>query len=161
VKGAQLFVRSLDRDDRLIWIPFDTRVHAPVEGYGAGVSEDLGPRIDATSAGGGTALYDAVLTGYDRIDALRRLDPGGNRYGIVILSDGRDEDSRSSLTDVESRLKPGEADPTGIQIHTIAIGNDADEAVLMRIAAAGHGRFWKGQTERELTQIYRSIATYY
>jgi Ca-activated chloride channel homolog len=161
VQGAQLFVRSMDRDDRLIWIAFDTTVQPPVEGFGADVSEDLGPRIAATGASGGTALYDAVLRAFDQVDALRRLDPGGKRYGIVVLSDGKDEDSRSALADVEAQLKPGEADPTAIQIHTIAIGNDAEEDVLMRIATAGHGKFWKGQTARDMAVIYRSIATYY
>ena len=99
---------------------------------------------------------------HDRaVEEIRREDPRGRRYGIVLLSDGKDESSRSSLGTVEDRLRPHEADPTGIQIHTIAIGTDADENVLRKIANAGHGRYWKGNTVEQMSAIYRSIATYY
>jgi hypothetical protein len=58
-------------------------------------------------------------------------------------------------------LLPGESDPTGVQIHTIAIGNDADEGVLRRIATAAHGKFWKGETVEQTAEVYRDIAKYY
>jgi Ca-activated chloride channel homolog len=161
VKGAQTFVQSMDRDDRIIWMPFDGRLYPPVEGYGSDVGEELVGRIGSTVASGGTALYDALLEAQDRLEAIRREDPRGRRYGIVLLSDGKDESSRSSLGTVEDRLRPHEADPTGIQIHTIAIGTDADENVLRKIANAGHGRYWKGNTVEQMSAIYRSIATYY
>ncbi len=43
--------------------------------------------------------------------------------------------------------------PTGIQIHAIAIGSDADEKVLRRIAAAAHGRYWKGKDEKDMVRV--------
>src|SRR2546422_10821422 len=40
-------------------------------------------------------------------------------YGMVILSDGDDTSSRTTLTMVEARLRPQETDAHGLQIHTI------------------------------------------
>src|SRR5262249_39768603 len=61
VKGAQEFIRRMDRDDRIIWMPFDSTIYSPVEGSGSEVGENLIRSIAGTSAGGGTSLYDAIL----------------------------------------------------------------------------------------------------
>src|SRR5687767_15257601 len=98
---------------------------------------------------------------YGRVNELRRTQAGAYRYGVVVLSDGRDEGSRQTLSALEAALRPSENDPTGIQIHTIAIGADADEAVLKRISQAAHGRYWKGKNEQEMVEIYREIARHY
>jgi Ca-activated chloride channel family protein len=161
VKGAQEFVRRMDRADQIIWVPFDSTVHPPIQGFGSDDGEELVQRIGGTSAGGGTALYDAVQRAFDRLEAERGKNPVGRRYGVVVLSDGRDTNSQASLSLVQARLQPHEGDPTGIQVHTIAIGDDADANVLTKIATAAHGRFWKGQTTQDLELVYRNIATYY
>lgn len=157
IRGAEEFVKTMDRDDLLIWMPFDGRVHPPFEGS----VEQMLDRIRSTPASGDTALYDAVLAAQDRLEAVRRDHRDSRRYGIVILSDGRDTHSNASLATIEARLKPGESDPHGVQIHAIAIGNDADEGVLRKIAGAAHGRFWKTQATSDTVAVYRSIATYY
>ena len=43
----------------------------------------------------------------------------------------------------------------------VAIGKDADERVLKRIASAAHGSYWKGQSVDDMVGVYRAIATYY
>lgn len=48
-----------------------------------------------------------------------------------------------------------------MQIHTVAIGNDADQTVLKQIANSGHGRYWEGQTQADMVKVYKEIATYY
>jgi Ca-activated chloride channel family protein len=161
IKGAQVFVQRMDPDDRLIWLPFDNTAYPPSEGSGAELGEQLISRIGSTPAGGGTALYDAVLSAYEQLQNARRTHGDTLRYGIVVLSDGRDTSSRSSLAILESRLRPQEGDPTGVQIHTIAIGGDADARVLKRIANSAHGTFWKGNTATEMVSVYGAIATYY
>jgi Ca-activated chloride channel homolog len=161
VKGAQQFVQRMDRDDYVIWMPFDSSVHPPVEGYLSETGKDLAYRIGSTPAGGGTALYDAILQAGERLEAMRSTYGATRRYGMVVLSGGADTSSGAGLSIVELKLTAQEADPTGIQIHTIAIGNEADPIVLRKIASAGHGRFWKGQTASEMVAVYESIATYY
>jgi Ca-activated chloride channel homolog len=161
IKGAQEFVERMDRADLLLWMPFDNRVYTGVQGLKAQVGEQLLGDIAATTAGGGTALYDAVSEAFERLGTLRREHGDAYRYGIVVLSDGQDGNSRNRLSQLEDRLRPQEQDPTGIQIHTIAIGRDADERVLKRIASAAHGRYWKGDSEKEMRAVYRAIAAYY
>ncbi len=161
VKGAQEFVGRMDRDDQIIWMPFDGTIYPSVEGSGAEIGEGLVRRIGSTVASGGTSLYDAVLGAQEQLEALRKNDPSGKRYGIVVLSDGKDANSKATLSQVEAKLQPHEGDPNGIQIHNIAIGKDADEQVLTKIANAAHGRYWKGQMTQDMVTIYRAIATYY
>jgi Ca-activated chloride channel family protein len=132
-----------------------------VEGRGSEIGEDLIRRIGSTPASGGTALYDGVMAAHEELQGMRRLHGDTRRYGIVVLSDGQDTNSRATLSALEARLKPEEGDPTGVQVHTIAIGRDADETVLKKIANAAHGRFWKGNTANEMVAVYKAIATYY
>ena len=107
------------------------------------------------------ALYDTVLVALGTLEKERTRLGDSVRYGIVVLSDGQDTNSRASLTQLEARLRPTERDPTSIQIHTIAIGADADENVLKKIASSAHDRFWKGQMKDDMVKVYQNIATYY
>jgi Ca-activated chloride channel family protein len=159
--GAREFVAGMDAEDWLLWMPFDGTMYPGVEGRKADIGEELRSTIEGLSAGGGTALYDAVLLAHERLSQRRRAHGDVYRYGIVVLSDGRDEGSRRQLAALEEALRPSERDPAGIQIHTIAIGGDADERVLKRIAQAAHGRYWKGSAERDVVEAYRAIARHY
>ena len=161
VKGAQEFVRRMEPQDTLLWMPFDDQVYEPEIGLASQIGEQLVARIGGTPAEGGTALYDAVLAAYAELSQIRATEGDSLRYGIVVLSDGQDQNSRSSLAQLEAALAPAETDPTGIQIHTIAIGDDADETVLRKIAGAAHGRYWKTQQESEVVNVYRDIAAYF
>jgi Mg-chelatase subunit ChlD len=102
-----------------------------------------------------------VLAAYDELSKIRATEGDSLRYGIVVLSDGQDANSNASLTQLEAHLQPAEADPTGIQIHTIAIGEDAAEDVLKKIAGAAHGRFWKTEQASDVVNVYRDIAAYF
>jgi Ca-activated chloride channel family protein len=161
VKGAQAFVNKMEPQDELLWIPFDDLVYPGADGLKSEVGEQLVAEIGGTSAAGGTALYDAVKHAYDEL-SRRRAERGDEvRYGIVVLSDGQDENSISSLSQLEAALAPSEGDPSGIQIHTIAIGEDADETVLTKIAVAAHGRFWTAETDTDVVVVYQDIAAYF
>ncbi|HSG86691.1 MAG TPA: hypothetical protein VLA23_10170, partial [Candidatus Limnocylindrales bacterium] len=63
--------------------------------------------------------------------------------------------------ELESALETTEMDPTGIQIHTIGIGEDADTPTLKKIASAAHGRFWQPKTEADVVTVYKDIAAYF
>lgn len=161
IAGAREFVARMDLEDLLMWLPFDTIVYPGVLGRKAELGEKLIGDIGATTAGGGTALYDTVLRALDTLERERAKRGDALRYGIVVLSDGQDTNSRTSLAQLQARLRPAEGDPTAIQIHTIAIGSDAAEAVLRKLASSAHGRFWKGQTRDDMISVYQNIATYY
>lgn len=161
VKGAQEFVRKMSPKDELLWIPFDHEVYPGVRGTKAAVGEDLIDDIAATVADGGTALYDAILLARQELEERRSETGDTVRYGIVVLSDGQDQNSVRTLSELESALETTEMDPTGIQIHTIGIGEDADTPTLKKIASAAHGRFWQPKTEADVVTVYKDIAAYF
>ena len=161
VAGARKFVTRMDLEDSLMWLPFDDKVYPGPLGRKSELGEKLLSDIGSTTAGGGTALYDTVLVALDTLEKQRAKFGDSVRYGIVVLSDGKDTNSQTSLTQLQARLRPSESDPTGIQIHTIAIGADADESVLKKLASSAHGRHWKGQTKDDMVKVYQNIATYY
>jgi Ca-activated chloride channel family protein len=161
VKGAQEFVRKMSPQDELHWIPFDEAVYPGVKGTKAAIGEDLIRDIAGTTADGGTALYDAILVARQELEAQRAVTGDTVRYGIVVLSDGQDQNSVQTLSQLESALEGSEADPTGIQIHTIGIGEDADVATLRKIAQAAHGRFWQPKSEADVITVYKDIAAYF
>jgi len=161
ITGAKAFIDRMDRIDWLCWVPFDEKVYSSAAGPKSEIGERLIQDISGTAAGGGTALYDAILAADETLQTLRRKQGDRYRYGIVVLSDGRDQSSKSGLAQIEAWFRLTEQDPTGVQVHTIAIGSDADAAVLTKIAHGAHGQFWKGNTEKEMVTIYQSIATYY
>lgn len=163
IKGAEAFVHFIDLQDRLLWMPFDTTSYGVVK---QGLKKEIGEGliqnyITTMSAGGDTALYDTTMVAYQEISNLRKKYGDAYRYGIVILSDGKDTSSRSDLTQLEEKLRPSEGDPMGIQIHTIAIGSDADEKILKKIASMAHGKFSKGNSPADMVRIYSDIATHY
>lgn len=161
VKGAEEFVNRMDRADTLLWVPFDEQLYPGARGTKADVGEKLVEEIRSTTADGGTALYDAVLYAFNELQAIRQVEGDAHRYGIVVLSDGQDRNSTNTLSLLESALAPSEGDPTGVQIHTISIGEDADDTVLRKIASAAHGRFWKPKSESEIVVVYRDISAYF
>lgn len=159
--GTKEFVTRMDGEDWLTWIPFDDKVYMSTIGLKSQVGETLIRDINSTSSGGNTALYDAIFQAYELLEDQRKIYGDSVRYGLVILSDGGDTSSKQTLAMLEQKLKPAESDASGIQIHAVAIGNDANEGVLKKIANSGHGKFWKGQTPAEMVKIYQDIATYY
>ena len=116
----------------------------------------------ATTAHGGTALYDAVEQAWRILEDQRKDQRDTVRYGLVILSDGKDTNSkRATLAKLEAMMKDTEGDPTGIQIHTIGIGDDADDKVLKKIARNAHGKYWEVGESDDIAAIYEEIAWYY
>src|SRR5439155_1281463 len=83
-----------------------------------------------TETGGGSALYDAVHQAYTDLESQRKDLGDSAKYGIVVVSDGRDTRSKVSFTQLREKLSGSEGDPTGIQIHTIGIGKDARKGDL-------------------------------
>ena len=158
VKGAQAFVGSMDPDDWLKWMPFDSKVYGGTEGLKSQKGEQLIQDIRGTTAGGSTALYDAVYQAYQELQVKLSVSEDW-RYGIVILSDGDDTASTRSLAQLEALLLPNEANPASIQIHAIGIG-EANKAVLQRIATAAHGKYWEANPS-DVERVYREIAPYF
>ncbi len=162
IGGAKAFVNAMDPNDWLAWVPFDDKVYVRTEGLKKDIGEQLLGDISSTTAGNGNSLYDAVSQTLDVLENQRKTQGNSVRYGIVVLSDGKDTSSNSaSLDKLVERLLPSVGDPTGIQIHTIGIGDDADDVMLKKIADLGNGKYWKVRNSSDVVAAYKTIATYY
>ena len=161
LNGAVQFVDEMDRKDWLAWLPFDRGVYTGVQGIKSEVGEQLTQEIRSTTARGETALYDAIAHAYQILGERRKVQGDTVRYGIVVLSDGRDTSSRTTLAELEAMLRPSESDPTGVQLHSIGIGEDADDQVLTKIANITFGRYWKVKDSAAIEAVYRQISKYW
>ena len=85
---------------------------------------------DALSAGGETALFDAVAL------ALEKLGPTGER-SIVVLSDGVNTMGRRTVDSVA-----GAVTQAGVRVDTIGLRTKVTaDQVLIKLASAGGGNF--------------------
>ena len=125
------FVSTLRSGDRvtIIDIKDATKVLFPM---GADVS-DARNAILATTARGGTALYNGTYLALKEMTKLRRGNGEVRRQAIVVLSDGADTASLLSYDDVL-----GLAKETGIAIYTISVRSKAE---VLRASREGHRYF--------------------
>ncbi len=155
--GARAFLQGLHDDDLASLVLFDHRIYPTVGPFALlkGRTELLG-RVDELIAGGGTALYDATASAY--AEALARATSDPHRiHALVVMTDGRDENSTISLQELINRLSREDAP---VKVFTIAYGNQADTDILRRIAEAGQGASVKGSAET-IVQVYQDVAAFF
>lgn len=135
-------------------------------------------RVEASVAGGGTALGDALGLAVKRAIAGRAsavADGPVEGRAIVLLTDGRNNAGALSL-EVATAIARDE----GVRVHTVAIGtagaevpvvasesggaadlrferHDVDTVALAGIAAATGGRFFPARDSEQLAAVYREI----
>lgn len=102
------------------------------------------------SAGGETALYDALAAA---ARAVASADPAR----VVVVSDGADTVSRTSLKSALSKLRGEHVSAEVVGLHT----READNAVLRSIADATGGRFVRAADGAALVDVLRSSARSY
>jgi Ca-activated chloride channel family protein len=157
--GARAFLASLQPRDQVSVVFFDHIVYPPVGPFDMATHRDeLTQRVDGVTAGGGTALYDAVATTFADAGARAKKDP--NRiHALVVMTDGRDEHSHRTLDALKGELPPAE-EASPVKIFTIAYGDQADPAPLEAIAEMGDGSEAKGDVAN-IVQIYRDVASFF
>ncbi len=108
--------------------------------------------IENMQAGGSTRLIDAVWAAHNELKDLADSDA---IYAIVVLTDGRDNDSEHRLRELQRDIQRAH---NPVSIHTVAFGRDADAGLLEDLARIGNGRFYRAD-ETTIEEIYRRIAT--
>lgn len=153
-RAAQRFLDLLPPQNRVTLITFNEVIMqqnelAPFEQ----VEGQVRGQIDGMVAAGGTALYDAVAAAADFLDQGE-----GNRIrAIVVLSDGQDTGSMTSLNDL-TRLDRGEQNP--LLIFPVAYGDDADISSLNTIARASSTKVISGD-ESGIQQLFELLSSYF
>lgn len=157
VAGAEAFVDLLDPNDRVSVLRFDNRTTWVAESLQVGSGRgELRRVLSGFIAHGGTALYDAVDVAYSR---LREHGDASRIRAVVVLSDGDDRDSATSLAGLLERVGRGREGP-GIRIITIGYGKDARRDVLEKLASEAQGRFYEGSPET-IREVFKDISTFF
>ena len=149
--ATERLAASLRDKDRAIVAPFNAHIGAIT-----GPTSDrptITQAIGAMRAAGGTAFLDALLEG------SRLLEPLEGRRVIVLITDGYDENSTSTMEDV---LKATAS--SGATVYVVAIGGVAGislrgEDLLKHLADQTGGRVYFPPREHELVPVAEAIAT--
>jgi Ca-activated chloride channel homolog len=162
VAAAMSFAQSSHPRDELFVLAFDDAVHELLDGRRFLLASDvdaLETALVSIRPQGQTSLYDAIISGLDRLAEGSRA-----RKVLIVMSDGGDNASRATLDDVVDRARRSDA-----SIYTIGLFNDSDRdrnpGVLEKLAnATGGERFLPHSTSPLLIacrQIARDIRSAY
>ena len=105
--------------------------------------------IQGVEAKGRTALYDAVAAAVDRFETRSPAE-----RAIVLLTDGQDNASSTSLTELTTKLAGSDADMFGVAYNTAF----TDEEGLRQIVRATDGRIVRAEDPEGLLAVYGEIA---
>jgi len=132
------FLKRLQPDDVVGVMTFSDKVQmlsGPQKA--SAVAEALSQQVTSLIAEGGTALYQSVCDAMTKMGELKSAyeAAGENRlYGIVLLSDGKNTGAGKTENQMFETCLPHDAEAQPVRINTIAFGDDADQAILKRIA---------------------------
>ncbi len=162
IRGATTFVNQMDPADEIHVFTFASDVLLlPARGPVGQVGEELKASLNGLYAEGATELHAAVIYAVERIEALQAEDEAAGEprlYGIVLLSDGKNEtDGGPSQNDMLSRLPSG-TEAAGVKIYTIAYGDDADLDLLKTLANRTNGKQFSGNVEN-IEAVYFLISS--
>jgi Ca-activated chloride channel homolog len=162
VDGALSFLDNMEPNEQVMVNSFSNEI-TPLEPTGrvGDVREQLKQTVSGLYAGGGTALHEVVIRALDEMEQIKAQDEakGENRlYGIVLLTDGKNDIAGGpSEADLLSRLPSGDQ-PGGIKLFTIAYGDDANEQLLQTLANRSNGKKFKGDP-KTIRSVYLAISS--
>lgn len=161
LQGTQRFIDFLGRDDELFIYRFGDDVVPLEQGGRVGeVGEALRRKVGDLFSEGNTVLYDAVCESMETLqDQKAEHEAAGepHLYGVVLLSDGQDTNSRRTASEMLYTCLPTQETTAGIKVFTIAYGEDADVALLQRIANRTNAFSYEAQPDT-IETIYERIA---
>ena len=140
--------QSLGATDQAAIITFNTSVSIPQQLTPNKAS--LAGAIDRAVAGGDTAIFDALSAATDVIAGV----PATSRRAIVLLTDGIDNSSRTSLAAATAKVTA-----LGAPVYVIGLGSDLDRPVLQAIADGSKGgAAFVAPTSAQLAGIYAGLS---
>jgi len=168
IQGAQTTLDHFRSTDEVgVWA-FTTGISSDA-GEGIQVLRDVTPlaadgeKLDSSledlhyAQRNGTPLYDAILTAYEAMS--KRAEPG-RINAIVVLSDGEDTDSATSLDSLIAKIgkstKEGGSDAP-VRIFPIAYGEGADTSALQRIADVTGGQLFDASNAERIDLVFASV----
>lgn len=105
--------------------------------------EDVIRQINSIPADGGTDIYPAVEAAYDKLAGV-----DAQRKHLIVLTDGQSA-SGGSYEALADKMKAA-----NMTMSTVAIGTDADQALLERLAKLAGGRFYAVADQSTVPAIF-------
>jgi Ca-activated chloride channel family protein len=155
-QGARDLLGTLSERDSFGLMLFNNVVHEvlptrKLDGEARRLADEA---LGRASAGGGTAIYDALAAAMDRAQQA----PADEIAAIVLLSDGSDTNSKITYEQLIPRIAfDPERNP--VRIFTIGYGKQAPE-VLKQIASQTQAKSYTGDRET-VRKVFRDIATFF
>ncbi len=119
--------------------------------------ERLNRAVDGLVANGSTALLDAVDLALTRLQALNDKERINT---IVVMTDGRENHSRTTVNALVEKLRRQNKTDLPIVVFCIAYGRDADFQMLEQLSSAGGGFTRRGELET-IKELYKTLSTYF
>ncbi|NJL33130.1 MAG: VWA domain-containing protein [Chloroflexaceae bacterium] len=159
-QALSTFIGQLADEDELGIITFSdsAAVLTPLDPLGP-KREDVLQRVNGLFALGGTRLIDTVAEAYAE---MQQFPPGERIRAIVVLSDGADNASSTSPSEIVNLLQADESGRS-IKVFTIAYGSGGvDTDLLESISEASGATSYESSSDvQEIEQVYRDIATFF
>ncbi|MFF2752314.1 VWA domain-containing protein [Psychrobacillus sp. NPDC058041] len=141
-EAAARSVEMLREGDTLGFIAFDDRPWEIIEPAPLTNKEEALDAILSVGVGGGTEIYPGLALAYERLAPLKL-----QRKHVILLTDGQSY----TRSDYQTLIEEGEKD--NITISTVAVGQDADRALLESLAEMGGGTFYDVADESTIPAI--------
>ncbi len=157
IDAAKIFMNSMSTGDEVGLLSFSgSSTYSHEDAYGRQFTSDpagFDPTFDylANSEGGGTPLYDAVISA---VDYTAGGAGNGNR-AVIVFTDGRDTTSSRTIDDAI-----GYAISRQVPLHTIALSDGVNTGVLSKMARETGGSFAKASDVRQLISHYGVLGRY-
>lgn len=141
-EAAARSVEMLREGDTLGFIAFDDRPWEIIETAPLKNKEEALDTILSVGVGGGTEIYTSLALAYEKLTPLKL-----QRKHIILLTDGQS----STNNDYQTLIEEGAKDL--ITVSTVAVGQDADRALLENLAEMGGGTFYDVADESTIPAI--------
>ena len=117
----------------------------------------LKAQIEGLSAGGDTALLDAVNLAYER---LQQAGDKERINAIVVMTDGRENNSSIRLKDLTSKMRRENQSGVSVVVFCVAYGDDAEIDTLEQLSSVTGGQTRRGSTAT-IQELYKLLSTYF
>jgi len=144
-RAALSSIDLLNRLDRVGVLAFDSLREWVVSPTEAAMRRPIAEKLRELNVGGGTDLYGAL----EEAHRVMRTERAKVKH-LIVLSDGLTE-GKQNFDALAERIA---AD--GITITTVAMGGDADQALMGRLSELGKGRFYFTDDPANVPRIFTS-----
>lgn len=146
------FVQTSDKDDEYSMIAFNSRPQLLLDRSRDG--DALISSLSDVKPDGDTALFDATYLALDRIAHGMY-----KKRAVLIISDGEDNDSRHTLSQLRRFLQESDATIYAIDVNATPLPKESyGRLVLDELAAKSGGRMFLPRDTAEMNQAFDQIA---